>query len=213
MVRNRGGVELEFALGNTEHFDQVVLATHADVALSLLAQPTEHETRLLQHFKTSANRVYLHRDAKLMPKHRRFWSGWNYRMPPLGNAQTPEVTYWMNTLQKLESPEQHFVSLNPTVLPEANLVDGVYNYRHPMFNEATLDAQKHLWSLQGVDHVWFCGAWFGSGFHEDGLQAGLAVAEQLGGVRRPWNVENELERIHIQNVPAPMPDHLAEAAE
>jgi uncharacterized protein len=211
--RHHDCAELTFDDGHTERFDQVVLATHADAALSLLAQPTARETELLSVFKTSANTVYLHRDATLMPKHRRFWSGWNYRMPSGGEAAKPDVTYWMNTLQKLQSPVQHFVSLNPTTLPDAKLIDGAYGYRHPMFNEATLSAQKELWSLQGVDRIWYCGAWFGSGFHEDGLQAGLAVAEQLGGVKRPWNVENESSRIHLRPVSRILPDVLTEAAE
>ncbi len=211
--RQINGVRLKFADGNAQTFDQVVLATHADTSLGMLARPTQAEQDLLSPFQTSANTVYLHRDAALMPKHRRFWSGWNYRMPEGGVTSTPEVTYWMNALQKLQSPDQHFVSLNPTVKPKAELTDGQFSYRHPLFNESTLAAQKELWSLQGVDRVWFCGAWFGSGFHEDGLQSGLAVAEQLGGARRPWNVEQESGRIHVHAKPALWPNTIVEAAE
>jgi uncharacterized protein len=211
--RHHDCAEVAFADGSSERFDQVVLGTHADTSLALLAEPTTKEVELLSVFKTSANTVYLHRDAALMPKSKRFWSGWNYRMPSEGTAARPEVTYWMNALQKLTSPDQHFVSLNPSTLPNEALVDGEFHYRHPMFNEATLKAQRQLWSLQGENRVWYCGAWFGSGFHEDGLQAGLAVAEQLGGVRRPWNVENESGRIYIDTAVQPLPDVLAEAAE
>jgi uncharacterized protein len=213
LQRHRDGAQLHFADGSTESFDQVVLATHADMAYQILAKPTALEHALLSVFKTSANTVYLHRDKTLMPKHRRFWSGWNYRLQQNNTPTTPEVTYWMNALQKLTSSEQHFVSLNPVVKPEANLIDGTYAYRHPMFNDATLTAQKQLWSLQGIDRVWYCGAWFGAGFHEDGLQAGLAVAEQLGGVRRPWSVENESSRIHLHTAQHNFPSALAEAAE
>jgi uncharacterized protein len=211
--RQREAVMLSFADGQNERFDQIVLATHADQALAIVQQPTRREHELLSQFQTSANTVYLHRDESLMPRNRRFWSGWNYHMPKEAKASTPDVTYWMNALQKLDSPDQHFVSLNPKTLPDAALVDGMYNYRHPIFNEATLQAQRELWSLQGVDRVWYCGAWFGSGFHEDGLQAGLAVAEQLGGVRRPWNVENESSRIHVHAAPQPLPGAHVEAAE
>lgn len=211
--RHRDGVLLHFAKSASEVFDQVVLATHAETAYNMLAEPTALERELLPLFKTSSNSVYLHRDQKLMPKHKRFWSGWNYRLQDNRATTTPEVTYWMNALQKLSSPDQHFVSLNPVVAPHAELTDGTYSYRHPLFNNATLSAQKQLWSLQGVDRVWYCGAWFGAGFHEDGLQAGLAVAEQLGGLRRPWNVENESSRIHLHGAPHTFPDALAEAAE
>ncbi len=213
LERHRDRAQLHFADGSDESFDQVVLATHADTAYQILANPTALEHELLSVFKTSANTVYLHRDKTLMPKHRRFWSGWNYRLQRSTVPTTPEVTYWMNALQKLVSNEDHFVSLNPVVKPDAKLTDGVYSYHHPLFNDATLTAQKQLWSLQGVDRVWYCGAWFGAGFHEDGLQAGLAVAEQLGGVRRPWSVDNESSRIHLHDAPQTFPDALAEAAE
>jgi uncharacterized protein len=212
LTRKTDGVELHLRSGRTKSFDHVVLATHADTALQILQQPTSDETELLSPFKTSANQVYLHRDAALMPKQKRFWSAWNYRLSPQEKASA-EVTYWMNALQKLTSPEQHFVSLNPSVAPAATLVDGFYNYRHPIFNAGTLEAQKQLWNLQGVDRVWFCGAWFGAGFHEDGLQAGLAVAEQLGGVRRPWNVADESARIHVGLAHPKFTPTVTEAAE
>lgn len=213
VVRTARGVAVHHRSGIVEDFDQVVLATHADVALRLLAQPSDLEQILLSPFKTSANRVYLHRDKSLMPRTRRFWSGWNYRMPQGHTTAAPEVTYWMNLLQKLVSPDQHFVSLNPQVKPRADLVDGIFDYRHPMFNDVTMEAQQQLWQLQGADRIWFCGAWFGAGFHEDGLQAGLAVAEQLGGVRRPWNVAEESGRIHLGAIQEPQPPVVAEAAE
>ena len=210
--RHVKGVTVEMA-GGPETFDHVVLATHGDMALKLLADPTPREKEILSCFRTSLNHVYLHRDARLMPGTRRFWSGWNYRMPVGEKASAPEITYWMNALQKLESPDQHFVSLNPQVAPDAALTDGRHEYRHPVFDDAALDAQGQLWSLQGENRTWFCGAWFGAGFHEDGLQAGLAVAEQLGGLRRPWKVENESSRIQLAPTRDPLPPALAEPAE
>ena len=105
------------------------------------------------------------------------------------------MTYWMNRLQPLGEAAPCFLSLNPDRAPGAVLHDQVYE--HPLFDAAAMAAQSRLWSLQGVRRTWFAGAYFGSGFHEDGLQAGLAVAEQLGGVRRPWTVEGENSRIHV----------------
>jgi uncharacterized protein len=177
-----------------ERFDHVVLATHADQALKLLDEPTPQELDLLQHFKTSSNRAVLHRDKNLMPKGRRFWSSWNYMG---SNHGAVSVTYWMNELQKLHCTEDHFVTLNPFAEPAPDKLDGTFIYRHPIFTAQTLHSQQHLWNLQGKQNTWFCGAWFGAGFHEDGLQAGLAVAEQLGGVRRPWAVANESGRISV----------------
>lgn len=190
-------LEIEFNSGSACQFDHVVLATPAGQALRLLAQPTRRERDLLGLFATSVNRAYLHRDPALMPQARRFWSAWNYQEQETQGTNGLAVTYWMNALQKLQSPDQHFVSLNPGRKPRPEMVDGVFTYHHPIFTADTLAAQRELWSLQGRRNIWFCGAWFGAGFHEDGLQAGLAVAEQLGGVRRPWKVANESSRIHV----------------
>ena len=102
----------------------------------------------------------------------------------------------MNRLQSLPGDDL-FVTLNPFEDPRNGTLVRADVYEHPLFDAGTDRAQKELWSLQGVNRTWFCGAWFGHGFHEDGLQSGLAVAEQLGGVRRPWTVENESGRIHL----------------
>ena len=103
----------------------------------------------------------------------------------------------MNRLQNLKCSKDIFVTLNPlSEIREGDIV-AEFDYDHPMFNIAAGKAQKDLWSLQGAGGVWFCGAHFGQGFHEDGLQSGLAVAEALGSVRRPWTVENESGRIHL----------------
>jgi predicted NAD/FAD-binding protein len=175
-------------------FDHAVIATHADEALALLDDADEAERDVLGTFRFTANRAVLHRDARLMPKRRRLWSSWNC----LGERGC--VTYWMNSLQKLPTRHDLFLTLNPPFAPRDAIAS--FDYAHPRFSLETHAARQRLWSLQGRRRTWFCGAWFGSGFHEDGLQAGLAVAEQLGGVRRPWTVANESGRIHLGAVPA-----------
>ena len=211
--RERGAALVKLQAGDTLDFDAVVLATHADQALRLLADPSPEERDLLRPFKTSPNRVLLHRDPRLMPRNRRFWSAWNYRGDDSGHDSRLSVTYWMNSLQKLETPDQYFVSLNPQAEPAPELTHGSWLYRHPLFNTETLAAQKELWSLQGLNRTWFCGAWFGAGFHEDGLQAGLAVAEQLGGLSRPWRVTSPSGRIHVsggaEDLSHPVPESAA----
>jgi predicted NAD/FAD-binding protein len=107
------------------------------------------------------------------------------------------VTYWMNRLQAIESDRPLFVTLNPHREIEVDAILKRISYSHPRFDAAAMEAQKELWSLQGRRNTWFCGTYFGAGFHEDGLQAGLAVAEALGGVRRPWTVPDESGRIHL----------------
>jgi predicted NAD/FAD-binding protein len=107
----------------------------------------------------------------------------------------------MNKLQRLECAENIVLTLNPRTMPQAESVLYETEYEHPLFDAAAIRAQERLWSLQGARNTWFCGAHFGAGFHEDGLQAGLAVAEQLGGVRRPWRVAEESGRIHLGGAP------------
>jgi predicted NAD/FAD-binding protein len=176
--RHRDGVEIVSRGGEVRRFDQIVLATHADQALEMLADPTAEEERLLGAFDYCANSAVLHSDATLMPQRRRVWSSWNYMSGDRGNSRRLAVSYWMNRLHK-----------------ESILY--TTDYTHPIFNARAMKAQSQLWSLQGQRNTWFCGGYFGAGFHEDGLQAGLAVAEALGGSRRPWIVANESGRIFI----------------
>ena len=191
--------------GWAETFDHVVFAGHADQTLAMLADSSPTEAEALGAFRYSRNRAVLHGDEALMPKRRRAWASWNH----IGQRAQPDsacaVTYWMNRLQGLPEAQPFFVTLNP---PDTLREETVFHeeiYEHPLFDAAALDAQDRLWSLQGMRRSWFCGAYFGSGFHEDGLQAGLAVAEALGGVRRPWSVRNESGRI-------PIPRRLEQAA-
>jgi len=201
-----GGVEIDGG-GGSERFDHVVIATHADQALAMLGDADTHEHRLLGAFGYRRNEAVLHADASLMPRRRRVWSSWNYASEAREGAPALSVTYWMNRLQGLPDGQPLFVTLNPIHEPDPALVHRRDVYHHPVFDAAAGAAQKALWSLQGMRNTWFCGAYFGAGFHEDGLQAGLAVAEQLGGVRRPWVVPSESDRI-----PIAAPARVAEAA-
>ncbi len=198
--RPQGRVEITDADGRTQTFDQVVIATHADQALAMLADPTPEERRLLGAFRYTRNHAVLHSDAGLMPRRRAVWSSWNYlgRTVQDGGGRQLCVTYWMNRLQGLPNSNPLFVTLNPIRLPKAGSIIRSEVYEHPLFDGPAMAAQKQLWSLQGVRGAWFCGAYFGSGFHEDGCQAGLAVAEQLGGLRRPWRVKDESARIYLR---------------
>ena len=196
--RGPEGVTLRSAAGEEQSYDDVVIAAHADHALAMLGDASPEERRLLEAFRYSRNRAILHRDPRLMPRRKRLWSSWNYlsELPPHA-ATTSAVTYWMNKLQPLPVSTPLFVSLNPADEPDTAKVLAEFDYSHPIFDPAAMRAQRELWKIQGTRNTWFCGAYCGSGFHEDGIQAGLAVAEMLGGVRRPWQVENESGRIHL----------------
>jgi uncharacterized protein len=195
--RHSDCVEIVSRGGEARRFDQIVLATHADQALAMLTDSTAEEERLLGAFRYCANSAVLHSDATLMPRRRRVWSSWNYLSSDRGDSRQLAVTYWMNRLQGLPDAKPMFVTLNAHRPIREDSILYAADYTHPIFNARAMDAQRRLWSLQGQRNTWFCGAYFGAGFHEDGLQAGLAVAEALGGCRRPWIVANQSDRILV----------------
>ncbi|QPO12157.1 FAD-dependent oxidoreductase [Thalassospira sp. A40-3] len=192
-----GGAFVEDRYGKREEYDHVVLACHGDQALALQETPDPRTAELLSAFKYERNLAILHNDASLMPKTEKVWSSWNYLAEDHDGEQKVCVTYWMNRLQHLDPGQPLFVTLNPPRHPAEGSVIRSFLYDHPLFDAGAMAAQKELWSIQGVDNLWYCGSYFGYGFHEDGIQSGLAVAEALGNVRRPWNVENESGRIHV----------------
>ena len=192
--------------GGSEIFDHVILATHADQALAALVNPTPAEQSLLGVIKYSRNHAVLHSDETLMPKRRAAWASWNYIGPRTAPREGGCFTYWMNGLQNIPNTTPLFVTLNPPRPPRQDSLHHRESYDHPVFDLAAVAAQKKLWELQGQRRTWFCGAHFGYGFHEDGLQSGLAVAEQLGGVRRPWSVANESGRIFLPDSREPARD-------
>ncbi len=196
-------VRLVDVAGRSTVHDHVVIAAHAHQALAMLDQPDAQESALLGAFGTNRNLAVLHTDTSLMPRRRRAWSSWNFIEQPGTGGPKPFFSYWMNRLQSIPGETQYFVTLNPPRPPAPGTLLHTEHYAHPLFDGRALKAQRQLWRLQGQRRTWFCGAWFGSGFHEDGLQAGLAVAEALGGVRRPWTVAEESGRIHLPDAGLP----------
>jgi uncharacterized protein len=185
--RTPHGVVVHDSHGRSDSYDHVVIASHSDQALAMLSDADDRERAVLGAIGYSPNTVYLHRDASLMPKRRRAWASWNFlRWQREGNADNDvAVTYWMNQLQGIDHGKPLFVSLNPPFEPAPELTFGKYTCEHPQYNATAFAAQKRLSEIQGRRHTWFCGAWTGYGFHEDGLRSGLAVAEALGA-SIPW---------------------------
>lgn len=186
--RFKGGVILTDQHGQTHEFDQVIMASHAHDTLKMLADPSESEREILRAFSYTDNTVVMHTDTNLMPKRKHAWSSWNYmgRDDELTSGRLLCVTYWMNLLQNLPKGRDLFVTLNPITPIDPAKIIKTMTFDHPLFNTAAIEAQGRLGQIQGVNGTWFCGAYFGSGFHEDGLQSGLAVAEAVSGVARPW---------------------------
>lgn len=184
VLRDPGGVTVIRADGHAARHDMVVLATHADTSLRLLADADREERALLASFRYASNTVVLHGDPALMPKRRRVWSSWNH----VGRSGDPAtrrvaVTYWMNRLQHLPAHTPLFVTLNPWREPDPKRVHAVRTFDHPVFDAAALAAQARLPQLQGRRRTWYCGSWTGDGFHEAALGSGLSVAEALTGLR------------------------------
>ena len=184
--RTADGVLVQVAGRAPQRFDQVVLACHADQARRILIDAQPAERALLGCVAYQPNRVLLHRDARLMPRRRSVWSSWNY----LGQTDVTDeaavsVTYWMNSLQRLGTPNDYFVSLNPLREPHDASVVAELSYSHPVFDGASMELPQRLRAVQGRDGVWYCGAWTGYGFHEDGLRSAVQVAQALGATI-PW---------------------------
>jgi uncharacterized protein len=166
--------------GRAERFDKVVIATHAPQALSLLRDASAAEREVLGAMRTQANRAVLHTDASVLPKNRSTWAAWNYvRGEDLHHQSRVCLHYLINKLQPIPFDQPVLVSLNPSSPVARKHIMGEFDYAHPVFDTVALVAQKRLPELQGVNHTYFCGAWTGYGFHEDGLKSGLAVAREL----------------------------------
>ena len=177
--RDARGVELVSGAGRVERFDRVVLAVHSDQAQRLLVDATEVERAVLASVAYQRNEVLLHTDASVMPRARRAWASWNYRIPR-GEQERVFVTYHMNRLQSLDTDVDLFVSLNAGGRVDPAQVIDQFVYDHPVFDARAIAAQCLHAAIDGRNHTHFCGAWWGWGFHEDGVRSALAVCEKLG---------------------------------
>ena len=178
--RDANGVRIITAAG-AERFDKVVLAAHSDQSLALLRDPTPAEQQVLGAIRYQSNHAVLHTDASVLPQKKLAWAAWNYERARYADRESTQVClhYLLNMLQPLPFTQPVVVSLNPLQKIARNHIMGEFDYAHPVFDLAATRAQAQLPSLQGMQNTYFCGAWTGYGFHEDGLKSGLQVARQL----------------------------------
>ncbi|MBN2466785.1 MAG: FAD-dependent oxidoreductase [Deltaproteobacteria bacterium] len=179
--RRERGITVMAADGTEEQFDGVVIATHADEAYALLADPSEDETRLLSPWHYTKNDVVLHTDTTFLPANRRAWASWNYLSDGDAESETPlTVTYHMNRLQRLTTQRELCVTLNPPKAIAPERVIRALEYAHPLYTFDSLSTQKDLSILNGRQNTYFCGSYFGYGFHEDAVRSAVDVARLFG---------------------------------
>ena len=180
VTRHDDGVEVHTFDGPI-WFDRVIFACHSDQALALLDAPSQDEREVLGAIRYQPNRALLHTDTSLLPRARRAWAAWNYESGPAQGEQAPTVClhYLLNKLQPLPTQRPIVVSLNPLREPVQHTVLREIDYAHPIFDQAAIAAQQRVPALQGRQHSYFCGAWCGYGFHEDGLKSGFDAAQAL----------------------------------
>jgi predicted NAD/FAD-binding protein len=179
IVRHSDHVEVKPRSGEPERFDRVIISTHSDQALALLADPTEAEREVLGALPYQRNEVILHTDASILPRSRRAWASWNYSRlcEEQGNVA---ITYNMNILQSLRSAEPFCVTLNRTEAIDPEKVIRCFTYHHPVYTTLGVAAQKQHERINGVRRTYFCGAYWGYGFHEDGVNSALSVCRHFG---------------------------------
>jgi len=179
VIRKKNSVILYYGSSN-EYFeyDKVIFAVHANQVLELINDPTEDEKKILKNFQYKKNIGYLHNDESLMPENKNAWSSWNSILDE-NDLNKSCITYWLNKLQNLKTKKNYFFSLNPLMPIEDNKIIKKVEFTHPFYDMKTIDAQKYLSDLQGLNNSFFCGSYFGYGFHEDGLNSGMNLKNKL----------------------------------
>jgi uncharacterized protein len=186
LARDADGVTVQARGRPAERFDAAVVAAHADQALAMLADPSDAERQVLSAFTYQENQTVLHTDERLMPRAKRAWAAWNFHQ--LGRSGEEHsrvaVSYYMNRLQTLEAPPHFLVTLNHTAAIRPECILRRLTYHHPVYTHGAVAAQKRRSEINGPRKTWYCGAYWGYGFHEDGVNSALAVAKDFG--IQPW---------------------------
>jgi len=174
ILRSENNVRI--SIGNEYlDYDHVILASHADQSLKILEEPTSEENKILKSFSYVSNKAYLHIDENLMPLRKSAWSSWN----SITKDNRTCITYWLNKLQNLKTEKNYFLTLNPVEQINNNKILKKIDFTHPYFNKENVKLQEDLHKLQGKKRTWFCGSYFGYGFHEDGLKSSIELFKKF----------------------------------
>ena len=186
VIRNDDGVEIIEEEGNSVIYDQIIIATHSDQAISMIENPTKEEKEIIGSIKYQPNEMILHSDISFMQKRKNAWSSWVYLSEEMeDNSNNVSLSYWMNNLQNIDTNKDIIITLNPKRKPDIDKIYDTYVFHHPVFDINAIKAQKRLNEIQGKNNIWFAGAWQRYGFHEDGLLSAVNIAEKMG-VNIPW---------------------------
>ena len=179
IVSKSSGIDLYYG-GESEFFnyDKVVLATHADEALSIIENPSKEEKKILSNFRYKENLAYIHTDEKIMPKNKKAWCSWNSSINKY-DIEKNSITYWLNLLQNLKCEDNIFLTLNPNFEIDQSKILKKVRFTHPYFDQSALDCQIELKNLQNKKNILFCGSYFGYGFHEDGIKSSINMLKHL----------------------------------
>ena len=179
IVRNKQGLKVFYGDENEFfNYDKVVLATHADEALNLIEKPTFEELRILKNFKYRENIAVIHTDQAIMPKNKKVWCSWNFSMH-IKNTDNTSVTYWLNKLQNLKVSRNVFLTINPFIEINENKILKKVKFTHPYYDNQALDHQNQLNLIQNKENIFFCGSYFGYGFHEDGIKSSIEMLKNI----------------------------------
>lgn len=178
ILRNENHVEVRYGNEQSDQFDEVILAVHSDQALAMLADPTPTEQEVLSKMDYQRNETVLHTDTSILPREQRAWASWNYHIPTT-STNLATLTYNMNMLQTLSTNNTYCVTLNSTNEIEASKILREFIYHHPVFTTDSVQAQKRHSEISGVNRTHYCGAYWGYGFHEDGVKSALTVAKRF----------------------------------
>ena len=186
VIRKANGITVHDTQGGSETYDRIIFTSHANQTLRMLDNPDEHEQKILGSFSYQNNSIIVHSDESFMPKNRNCWASWVYLSEGKNdNGKSVSLSYWMNNLQSLATKRPIIVTLNAGRRPKEELIHDEHMFSHPVFNKAAIHAQDKIPSLQGHNNCWYCGAYQGYGFHEDGLLSAVRVAQQMG-MTTPW---------------------------
>jgi predicted NAD/FAD-binding protein len=177
--RGPAGAAVRVARGEWEPFDEIVFATHSDVTLRLLSDPSPEESAALAAIRYQPNEAVLHSDASVMPKRKACWASWVYVEPAGRRPEKIDLTYWMNSLQPIPMDDPLFVTLNSNQPIREELIHDTVTFDHPVYDMGALRAQEQIRAMNGTRDTWFCGAWMRNGFHEDGFQSAVDVVEAM----------------------------------